>query len=319
MSLYHWMKMWLPILALSIVGLAGSALAEDQKPPPHPTLLLAEYHGKTYPVISVEKDDPIILVDGKKLRLRTNVPLSTERVSRYVGTKAEMDNVKAYVLQLVTVTSELDVEKVKDTKGATIAGFVEFSAEISPAEKLTDCYIALFAVDDSFLRGESERPNAQLRVHHIDDLPGGVRTKVKFSSSPFFSGKKMDVFALLYSEGNEVATNASPNAWSYFRLRERIVHRSAVRQWLEENKGRTKPVTPMLQIPPLFHSTEGFPTNTSATLIVATDGTVTHVGLTGFDRTAEDVLRATLGAWLFLPALTNGVPTEARVTVPLRF
>jgi len=313
------MKMWLPALSLCMVILDGSVFAEDQKSPPHPTLLLAEFHGKTYPVISVEKDDPVILVDGKKLRLRTNVPLSTERASRYVGMKAEMANVRANILQLVTATSELDFEKVKDTKGATIAGFVEFSADITPAEQLTDCYIALFAVDDGFLRGESERPNAQLRVHHIDNLPGGVTTSVKFSSSPFLSGQKMRAFALLFSAGNEVATNASPNAWRYFGLRERIVHRSAVRQWLKENKGRTKPVTPMLQIPPLFQSTEGFPTDASATLIVAADGTVSHVGLNGFDRAAEDILRSTLSAWLFLPAMKDGNPIESRVAVPLRF
>ena len=313
------MRTWFPAVLISTAVLASMAFADERVAPPHPTLLLVEYHGKTYPVISVEKEDPVILVDGKRQRLRNTVPLSTERANRYAGPKAQMTNQRTEVLQLLNAPSELDVDKVKNNPGTTLGGYVEFSATITAAENLSECYVALFAFDVGFLVGQHDKPNAQLRVRRIPDLVQGQPTAVKFSSSPFLSSKRVKVFALLFSGDHEVSTNVSPDAWRYFDRRERVVHAAAVRQWLKENSGQSKPLRPMLQIPPLFESTEGFPPNATATLIVAPDGTVSHVGVDGFDRTAEDVLRTTLSAWLFMPALKDGMPIESRVSVPLRF
>lgn len=307
-------------VALLGFGLALSLAHADTAIPPHPTGLFAEYRGQRYPVVGVEKEDPVVRIDGKKKRLRGNVPISSDRMPRYGEGKAELSEVKTEILQLVTTTFGTDVEQVKSNRGATVGGYVEFSSVITPREDLADCFIALIAFDQGFQSGYNDQPNAQIRLRQIQNLPAGKATRIQFSSTPFLSGKHMQIFVLLFAGGDEIATNTMSGAWPYFQKRERLVHASAVKQWLKENAAGNRPAQPILQIPPLFESTQGFPADAAAVLVVAPDGTVADISLRGeLPAPAERVLTDTLGAWLFLPRIQDGAAETSRVTVPLKF
>ena len=304
------------LFGLLIVGRVWGA---DLSPPPHPTGLFTEYRGKRFPVVAVEKEDPVINVDGKMKRLRGNVPLMSERMPHYSGMKAMLTDDRIQVLQ-VMIGSEMDAEKLKDSKGATVGGYVEFSGTITPEQDLTNCFVALIAFDSGFEQGASDKPNAQMRVRQIQDLRAGQPTRIKFSSTPFLSGKTMQPFLLLFSNGDEVALNTASLIWPYFQRRERIVHAATVRQWLLENATGNRPAQALLQIPPLFETTDGLASNGSAVLVVGPEGTVVDISLTGgFPPAAESILTKTLGSWLFLPRIKEGRAETSRVTVPLKF
>lgn len=304
--------------ALGACFLANLGLSAPGPAPAHPTALMAGHAGKPQVVVAVEKEEPVILADGRRLKLRGNIPLSTERVSRYADATATVDAIRVEGLQLINAMSELDVDRF--TPGATIGGFVEFSATITATQDLADCYLALVVFETDFLHDDAHPPQAQIRVRQLPDLKAGRPTPVKFSTSPFLGHEKTSAFVLLFSAGSEVRTNVSSRAEAYFYRREHVIHAAAVRHWLEQNPRASRPVQPVLQIPPLLASTAGFPPDATADLTVAADGTVLNVTL---DRTfapgAEETIHRTLGAWLFLPKIQAGAPVLTHVKVPLRF
>lgn len=299
-----------------LAALAGGAMES----PPHPTQLLAEYRGAKHPVVAVEKEDPVIILDGRRKPLRGNIPLSTERLPRFAGSKAAITSVRIEGVQVVSAMSDFSAAEAAASPRGTLGGFVEFTGTITATQDLADCYLALFAIDEDFMRGISDRPNAQIRVRQLPDLRAGKAAPVKFSTTPFLQRGKVQVFALLFAGGDEVSTDQTAAAAQYFLRREQVIHSAMVKRWLEENRGANRPVQPVLQIPPLFASTDGFPSGISATLTVGPDGTVSAVVLSGqLPVPAEKALLDTLHAWLFLPKIQAGVATATRVTVPLTF
>jgi len=294
--------------------------ATPETPPLHPTLLLAEYRGTTHQVVAVEKEEPVILLDGRRKTLRGNIPLSTERLPRYAGPRAAITSVKIEGVQVVTAMSEMAAAEAAISPRGTLGGYVEFTGTITAAQDLSDCYLALFAIDDDFMRGIAGQPNAQIRVRQLPDLRAGQAAPVKFSTTPFLQKGKVQVFALLFAGGDEVATDQTAVAARYFLRREQVIHAATVKHWLEENHRGSRPVQPVLQIPPLLASTEGFPPDATAELTVAADGTVLDVTLNRtFAPAAEASIRRALCAWLFLPKIQDGIPGPAHVKVPLRF
>jgi TonB family protein len=308
--------------AVTAGGLALAALlpVAGQSAPPHPTSLLAEYKGARHVVVAVEKDVPVILVEGRRKVLRGNPPLSTERLAGYRGLRASLKGIRTSGVQVVSAMSELDAEEAATKPAATLGGYVEFTATVTADQDLADCYLALFAVDDTFMQGASDRPNAQIRVRQIKDLRAGQSAQIQFSTTPFLLGRKARVFALLFSGGDEVFMPQAAPAWKYFQRRERVIHTATVRHWLDENPGANRPAQPVLQIPPRFTSTEGFPRSCAVTLTVSPDGTVSDVDLSNrLPDPADETLREALQSWLFLPQIENGAAKSCRVTVPLTF
>jgi len=306
--------------ACLVVLLLVSALRLIGNPPPpsHPTVLMAQYKGSAHPVIAVEKETPIILIDGKRTRVRGNVALSTERVPRYAGGTAGFSGLKVGGLNVVQTVS--DHNALFAPSGPTVAGYVEFSSVVTASDELPDCFLALVAFDPGFLNGTVAQPQAQIRVRELGTLKAGQRTPVTFSTNPFSTPQARAVFVLLFSEGKEVRTNMTPVADMFFQSRERAVHAAVVAQWIAQHRGADQPVKPMLQIPPHFASTAGFPREISATLTVGADGRVTDVALSEpMPGAAENLLLRTLHGWLFLPKLEAGTPTVTRVAVPLQF
>ncbi|HEY5551433.1 MAG TPA: energy transducer TonB [Opitutaceae bacterium] len=298
----------------------NSVSAREWSPPPHPTLLLADYRGRTHQVVSVENGQPVVLIDGKRRVLKGNIPLSTERLHTYGGTRATITDLKVGGVVVVWGEFDTSVREAASRPRGTAGGFAELTATITADEDLSDCFIAWFAIDESFIKGESDRPDAQIRIKEIGDLRADVPTSLKFSTSPFLGQVRRRTFVLLFSAGNEIRTNHSPNAADYFHRRERAVHSVAVKKWIDDNRNATRPLQPTLQIPPLLDDMDGLPGELAARLDVNSDGLVTDVTLgDGLPGSTEPAVVQALQAWLFLPKLENGTPVAAKVGVPLRF
>jgi len=311
--------MWTGKFFAAGVGLLVTPLVVTALPPPlHPTSLRVDYQGQFHDVIAVEKESPVIaLGDGRK-RLTGKAQFTTERVSRYAGPTANLTGMKMTGVQVVNAMSDFEAES--SAPAATIGGFIEFDGTVTADQDLADCYLVFVAYDRAFLTDHSANPNAQIRVRHIPNLVKGVPTKIKFSTSPFLTRTPMNLFGLLFSAGQEVRTNPGTAVGAYFQRREQVVHASKLAAWLRENPHLTQAAKPVMQVPPLFASAADLPTETSATLTVGPDGLVSSVNLSGeLPEATRAILLSTLGAWLFLPRITAGLPVASHVIVPLRF
>ena len=95
-------------------------------------------------------------------------------------------------------------------------------------------------------------------------------------------------------------TNQRETATEYFYHREVLLHGLVPGRWLKQNLMTDQQLRPMLQIPSLFDSTEGFPKDATALLTIAPDGTVTEVSIDrDFPAESMEILTNTLRAWLF--------------------
>jgi hypothetical protein len=310
----------IPAFALFFAAIAPlAALALDA--PPHPTLLVAEYRGGTYPVVAVQGETPVALVEGKLKKLSGRIPLQTNRVAGFCATRAQLILGQIANLQIVTAASEHEIEQVVGTPGATIGGYVEFNATVTAERDLKDCYVAFVSFSAGFLAGSTDRPAAQIRVRQIADLPARQPVKIKFSTEPFLGdSREQKVFVLLFSGAEEVFTGGNTIAWRYFQQREQVIHRAAVAAWIKRHAGETQPARPSLQFPPVFSAAPTLPAEVAADLQVGADGRVVAVNLpTGLAPRAREEISRTLHAWLFLPQLASGSPVASRVRVPLQF
>jgi hypothetical protein len=324
------------LVAAVTMAMAATSQAAERNLPPHPTLVYAEYKGERHLVVAAEKDKPVIISEGRRVSLPSDTPLITERAPGYSGMAATFKNIQLSHGNLYSGSQRL-------------TGFGEkMTAKIVANQNLTDCFLVLIHFEDEFLMTDAEREisrkkNAeifhsrpvgkpQIRVQQIENLKADQPVQVtcssiilldaRFTNLPYSVDVKFQTFLLypLFSGGQEVKTNQPAISAEYFHHREKMLHSAVLRQWLKQNAKASQPLRPVLQIPPIFESTAGLPTDASATLSVGADGAVSDVT---FDRefpsAAEAVLRSALHAWLFLPKIQEGSPVPSRVKLPLRF
>lgn len=324
------------ILVAAVLVLLTLCPASEIVAPLHPTVVYAEYKDQKHVVVAAEKDKPIIVLNGARLTLPNDTPLFTERAPGYSGLKATFNN-------------EISVLRaVRRDRYNTTGSFEEKTVEITAAQDLRDCFMVIIHFEEEFLMSDEERAlsrkkNAeifhdrpvakpQIHVHQIPDLQASQVVTATFSSiisldprSTNLPGGVSVTFKTyfihpLFSEGREVKTNLPEIAGRYFHHREKLQHRAVLAKWLKQNAKADQPLRPLLQIPPLFDSMEGLPTDATATLSVAPDGTVSEVSLDReFPEDAKKLLHNTLRAWLFMPRIQKGSPVAAKVKLPLRF
>lgn len=328
------------IFALLLVAVSDAA---ERALPRHPTLLYAEYDGERHLVIAADGKKPVIAPKGKRVTLPSDTELFTERASTYGSYSARLEEMKPGVPTVIS-------------RGFFMPGAPrEYSGlewvhtfDLVSDQDIPDCYTAVITFNKEFLMGEDEREEyrrslfelrprpvmpAQIRVQQIGDLRAGVSRSVSLTvnylTAPIYVNslagamKEEDPIHFLlplFSGGHEIRTANIGDMPGFFRKREQVAHSKLKNLWLEQNRGTSRPLRPMLQIPPLFDSTEGLPAEIVAILTIEPDGTVSEVVL---DRElpegAAQILTNTLYAWLFLPKLENGTPVASKVGVPLKF
>jgi len=305
------------------------------KLPAHPTLLFAEYGKQRLPVVAASKNLPVVVIGGKREILKETTPLLTQRAATYGPASAEMSGGITHDEWLQLPPSRSD-----GLGGATrSATQFDLTLTFTAAQDLEDCYLVLIGFDVESLLDAETPDSSTISVREIGSLKAGEPKTLNFTARVIFPLKfangdpwkkqigagqfKFTVMPLvwqLFSGGVQVKTKVSEYAPLFFYHRERMAHHAAVKAWRQENRKGNQPVRPVLQIPPLLESTAGFPAEATATLSIAADGTVTQVVLDqAFPDPAKEVLTTTLGAWLFLPAIKNGVAVPVRIRVPLEF
>jgi hypothetical protein len=321
----------LPVLAAIIAGMASPTVGSPAEPgppadhplPPHPTLLLAETRSGPLPVVAAEDNRPVVVIEGARRALPVSTRLIAERGARYPAVLAAVET--RVLKRTPVIMSELSGRR-------TTA--VEFTVEalVRCDQDLPDCYLVILSYDSVCVSDLDRDPASSLRVREVGALRAGEprRITVEFrvtdpervparSATAVGSVTRMETCFQLFSGGVEVGTPPPTEAAAFYHSRERAALRLAIEAWKKGNLRTTRPAQPFLQIPPLLGSAT-LPASGAATLRIAADGTVTEVSLDpAIPDTAVGPLTSTLQAWLFLPALKDGVPAASRARLPLTF
>lgn len=304
--------------ALSAVSTAFGA--EEVKLPPHPTLVYAQ----SQLVIAADNHQPVIDGGGKHIVLSENTPLATERTAGYLpGVTADVK-----VAQLSTRPVTLDALGDRKLKGQES----ECTFTLTPSADLQNCFLLSVSYDKDSLHDPEVSDSSSISVVEVGNLTAGkpfqktVKLNVvfpeRYTDKPLAMGPSyinMQTFWLLFSNGTEVDTGRSSIAAKFFYHRERMAHLMAVKAWKNAHASDSQPPRPILQIPPLLKDTAGLPA-TNVTLTVGPDGLVSDVKLDpALPKDPAEILETTFRAWLFLPAIKNGVATSTRLRMPLQF
>jgi len=290
---------------------------------PHPSILTVSYHDQMHKVVKVINTDPIIIVDGKEKRIRTE-PLYLMQRAETFNFQDQVDLVRASLggTRLSMVANKED-EADTSPREAPRFGTTYFEATLKSKRLLQGGFIAVVAyTDNSFDPSASNYNPPQIIVHDLPDLPAGDPTTVKFSSAAMqLDGHATYFIQVFDAQGVEVsAANLDSPAKYYARL-ERMKLQGAIQRYTAKYAGADHPAAPVMMAQPVFPAGLAAPKGAvSAVLTVAADGTVTEVQVRGVeDAAARKGISDALGGWLFLPQLKAGAPVPTRIQVPLQF
>ena len=315
---WHRAFVWLAVLSTNLPGLH----AQSSPLPAHPTLLYAEYKGAQLPVVAASGEKPVVIIDGKRRTLPASTPLRTERAARYHPVNVVLD---------VRTLKRTPVH-LRDMGGQQLsAQELKFSVTATADQVVPDAFLVMLCYDADALNDPSLPASSSLRVRELGTLRPGTPTHLEFetrvvfplryASKPLAMGAEyivMEMFWQVFSQGAEVRSDVSDKVAAFYHHREKSAQQIALAAWRRENATGNRPAQPLLQIPPLLEFPVATPTSVTATLSIAADGAVSEVSLDGsLPAEVQTMLSRTLRAWLFLPAIKDGIPIPTRVRIPL--
>lgn len=322
--------------------------------PSHPMLLLAKYHGQRLPVIAVEQNKPVVMVDGKRKTLPDSTPLVTQLAEDFLPAQVE-------------VSGKVGIGKrsweTPPQRGAWIPDSTELreytgNVTLQSATELTDVYVLLTHYNSSAMDDPAGGVFCKSALFEVGTLHPNELRAVALSMKVHMpllyingdpsrkTGGDMDLslaYWQAFSHGVEIRTNnlseleirnthtvygkgthnsslEVTGVGMFIYLRERAEHPDAVEAWQKQNKKTNRDALPYAQTPLQPGTTEGLPAGLTATLTVDEDGKVTKVAFEpGFSEAVAKNITRCLKRWLYLPALKKGSPISTSVKVPLNF
>ena len=277
---------------------------------PHPTVLTVQYKDQMLPVVKVIGTDPVVLVDGKEKRIRSEPAFEPRRASDYSTEAVEILRVKLGGFQTRVVANVAD-EGERPAQYGDVGGMAEFDATLRAPRTLEGAYVVVVLYYP-----------AQIVVHDLPTLPAGKEVPVHITSNMFTYLPGQQYFVQIFDRtGHEIFTPASMNSWDYYAATERARLARALVRYRAKFAGQDHPATPAITIKPVLPN-GAVPTAQalSAQLSVSAEGAVEYVSLIGSAGPAVDrAVRDALGGWLFLPQLKAGEPVPCTLEVPLQF
>ena len=338
-------------------ALALSRLHADPRPPrlefgeakwpSHPMQLFAKYRGGRALVVAAEKNQPVILVDGKRKTLSDSTSLLTQLAEDLSPAQVDFTgNIGIGNRKWVQAPGGGEATEWRDYTG---------SITLTAKTEVPDCYVLISFFDGDSMDDPTTANFFRTELVEVGTLHAGETRNVSLAWGlmmplHFSNGdpsRKASAFGLslvywqLYSKGVEVRTldladlelRHTKDVYSgsgktstlhvtgvgtFIYLRERLDHEDAVEVWLKENRKTTKPARPYAQTPLQPWSSVPLPTGAVATLGIGKDGKVKEVA---FEPALPADITKNLGRclqlWLYLPEIKNGSAVPAKIRVPL--
>lgn len=307
------------LLHLLVCALLASSL---QAAAPHPTVLTVKYKDQMLPVVRVIGTDPVVLVDGKEKRIRTEPSYLPQRAEGYSSESVEFHSVSLGGMELKVVADVADEADGRTTTGPRF-GTTYFKASVQSKRTLKGAFMVIVMYSPLAFMADSKSTRPEIMVHDLPELPAGQRVSVDFSAAVFDGLPAMQYFIQVFdSTGREIPTALMGEAWKYYRIiEEGVLLPNAIARYREKYKGMNHAAVPMIMPKPYLPDSLTPPkTEVTALMTIAPEGVVRHASLTGVEDAAveKQILQAMEG-WLFLPKLSAGEPVDCIVQVPLRF
>jgi hypothetical protein len=284
---------------------------------PHPTILTVKYRDAMRPVVAMNGNDPVVLVDGKEKRIRTEPVYEPVRVGDYSAAEVELREILVAGLQLIETTTG-----VIDPWEGNHAGLAELTFTAVARQPLARSFVAVVIYSPAaHAAGDASRPT-QIIVHALPALPAGIAVPVRISSRMYSFTRDRRVFLQLFDQdGAEIFTPYAKVGWSYYAGVERFRLTAVLNRYLEAQAGKDAQARPVVTIKPRLPKGVPPPEEpVTVDLRITAEGLVEGVDLPrSLDGEARSVVESAMAGWLFLPRLKSGQAVPCVVRVPLRF
>ncbi len=288
---------------------------------PHPTQLTVKYKDQRYPVIRMKKWDPLIMVDSREKRLRSERDYMPRRATAYGPERVELKKVEYGGMQ------QLRVETHGKPMMGSHPGIGEFKGIFKSRRTLKDAFITIVIyTPHMFLSPEhyAYYPYYSIFVlaKELPDLPAGKEVSVRFTTKmPAVFPDQRYFVQVFDGNGHEAKTNVMQNGWPYFALTERKLLKEAMVRYKERFVDQDNAVTPIVMMNPLLPENITPPeTPITATFTVSVEGLTKDISIKNAnEESLNQAVREAVQGWLFLPRLVSGEPVESLVEVPIQF
>jgi hypothetical protein len=316
-------------LIVALIGVPAATIrASDTSlsaypPPLHPTVIMVDYKGKSYPVVAVKAEVPEIEVDGKRIKLHLNQKYQPVLGGGYGNGLIEFKKQNS-TSQITTSAYRFSGSAGSSLiPGGVVSTSGEYRCTLSSSLALPGCYIAVtFFREDS--QGKPDPRTIELAFGEIGDLPPGRDTPVKLDCAYVMGGVgRYYVLPILFSRGIEIRSNESENLAAFFRVQDTEAHRLIIAAYRQKYPHADHVAVPYLRFPPVLPDgvdARSLPANIDAKFAVVETGEVDSLEITpAIDPRVDAAIRRAICGWLFLPRLKQGIPERTQVNVPMSF
>lgn len=310
-----------PYPLLGILLAASVVLPVLRAAAPHPTVLTVQYKDQFLPVTKVIGSDPVVLVEGKEKRIRTEPRYLPSRIERYSEATVEVKEVSVGLMQLRMVAESKPEATSAPMLGAQ-GGRADFRASLRSSEAFSGGFVAVVMYGRSSLTDPAKGPSGEIVVHALPELPANTDVPVTFGSKAFVYHPDQAFFVQVFDrEGREVMTNTTRQCWPYYAAIERFQLQETLRKVKASLAGKDLDARPVLRIKPLLPKSAGRPAEpVVAQITVMSDGTVSGIRISDTNPVEVGVaVREALEGWLFMPKVKAGELVPCTVKVPFTF
>lgn len=312
--------MKLPAVIRLVLSIPGFAVALEAAAP-HPTTLTVQYKGAMLPVVKVVSTDPVVQVDGKEKRIRTEPIYQPQRTRDFSPESVRLKDISLGGTQYFMVYDQAD-DGPRPARIGNHGGVAEFQATLVADRPLEGAFIAVVLFTPAVFELDSELFRSQIVVHELPPLPAGVEVPVRITSKMFTYIPDQQYFVQVFDRnGAEIFTPYARPGWDYYARVERAQLAAVLKRYVADQAGRDAPARPVVMIKPFLPDRSQLPTGSvTAYLTVTPDGLVEDVSLSeALPGPADGAVQAALSGWLFLPRIKAGSAVSSRIEVPLQF
>lgn len=306
-------------LGFAMIGSLG--FADLRAAAPHPTVLTVLYRDSYQPVVRVIGTDPVILIEGKEKRIRTEPSYLPGRINHYANGNVEVQGASIGSLPIqMSVGSPPPPQYVATFR--LHGGYSDFRATLRSETGLSGAFIAVVIYSRSALKDTTTFPSTEIVVWALPDLPANKTVPVSFTSKAFAEREDQAFFVQVFDrEGRELMSNVASEGWPYYTAMERIQLQDTLRKLKPSLVGKDLEAQPVLTIHPLLPKQVPAPKEpVFAQLTISVDGTVTDVQVEPTSpASVGEAVRAALAGWLFIPRIRRGEPVACTVRIPITF
>jgi hypothetical protein len=308
------------------VSVAGVWLQDSRIAPLHPTVIAAEWNGKTYPVTGVDGDEAEILVDGKVVRLHSRQKYLMLRAASYLAGNVRFLHQDAFnhgVTEVWHIQSAIEGDRV-EVPGGYLSLNEHYSASLVPSRSFPHAFLAVvfFQMDPT---GLPDPESEVIAFHELGDLVADKKVDAKIDCAAILpkGEARHHYFTLVFSEGREIGSEQSRIAAPYFRYFEMKAHAQVLAPYRQQFATASRPAVAYLRISPELPDgtdVKQLPKDIHLKFSVVETGEVDAVEYAEpLPAAVQESLRTAVTGWLFLPRLRDGIPVRSQITLPLSF